>query len=158
MAGTVPVGAFLSESRDGAVHDGGVQTFCRRIVHAEPFRHAGPESFQHDVRPADQAAHDRPPRVLFEVDHDVPLAAVDAGVRRGETAQGIPAGRFHLDHPGAEIGQQHGAVGTRQLRGQLHHQAVGQCANHGCSDTSCNAMASPSRHASSCSRSYLSSP
>ena len=131
VAGTVPIGPLLSEPRYRAVHDGGIQTPCRWVIHAEPFGHAGPESFQHDVRPFDQAAHGLPSRLLFQIDHDVPLAAVHAGEGRGKAAQGIAAGRFHLDHPGAEIGKQHGTVGTGQLRGEVHHQVVGQRGDHG---------------------------
>ena len=153
MTGAVPVGAFLAEPRNGAIHDGGIEVFYRRVVYAEPSGHARPESLQHDVRPSDQAAHDLPARFLFQIDHDIPLAAVDTGESRWKTAQGISAGRLHLDHTGAEIGEQHGAVGTRQLRGQLQDEVVGQRGNHGCSEVSCTAMASPSRHASSCSRS-----
>ena len=58
------------------------------------------------------------------------LAAGVAGVEGRESARGVAAGRFDLDHVGAEVGEQLAGV-VAHLGGEIEHaDAVESCGSH----------------------------
>ena len=86
------------------------------------------ETLHHHVRCHRQGARGRPPSPGLQVEHHAPLVAVDrqevAGLAFDEwgpplTRMVASPGRLQLDHVGAQVAEQHRAVGTRQRVGEI---------------------------------------
>ena len=80
------------------------------MIHSETFRHAVAKVVENNIACLDESVERRPPALVFEVEGDAPLAAVEA-VEIGRLAIDFRArhvapqvgmlGRFDLDHVGA---------------------------------------------------------
>ena len=135
--GAVAVRALLAEAGHAAGDDAGVDRAERRVVDAEPLRHAGAEVVHDDVGPGRELVKEGAPFRPLEVDADALLVAVEreevgthalvgvAGVVPQQAARHLAgAGRLHLDRLGAEIGQQHACERARQHVRQVEHHDV----------------------------------
>ena len=95
----------------------------------KPVHDAGPVALDQDVRSIDQAQQKVAARVRLEVQRHAALVAVDgveqralaAHQRRRPTHVIAGARLFDLDHIGAHVSEQQGAVGPRQEPGQVQH-------------------------------------
>ena len=86
------------------------------------------EGFDYDVGPLGEFEEDPPPLCFFDVEGDSPFTGVvipegKTGLRRRDRAGertgspgGFPAGPFHFDDGGPQIGQEPGAEAGRPLR------------------------------------------
>ena len=124
-------GAGLAEARDRAVDDVGLQGTERRVVAAQSRHDAGHEVLDDDVGHLRQVVHDRLALGLREIDADALLAGIDSGeIAALVAAAGLElqivaahlvalAGPLDLDHAGAQVAEQPGAVGSGQDAGQI---------------------------------------
>lgn len=133
-------GTALAEAGDRAGDDAPVHQRKGFVVDAQPRRHADAEVVEHHVgAPHEVEEHGLASRAL-EVDADALLVAVErevvgahavagiVGVVFEQSARALPgAGRFDLDGACPEVGQKHGAVGTREHVGQVQHGDVFEC-------------------------------
>ena len=141
VAGAGRVGAVLTEARDRADHEAGVQRAERGGVEAVAREAPDLEVLHHDVGVAREAAHQRLPVGRVEIGRDAALAAVaaveigGAEVRPvGGGDEGRPplprvvarAGALDLDDIGAEVRQQLAAPGAGQDAGQFEDADAGE--------------------------------
>ena len=84
------------------------------VADAQPLGLAGSEVVHHHVARGDEAGHDVAPFGRLQVDGEVALAAVAGLEQVGHRAHLVADERLDLDHVGAEIAQQLGAVGGRR--------------------------------------------
>ena len=140
-------GARIAEAADGGVDEAWVALGERFVGEAEALHDAGGEVLDEHVRLFGQA-HDR----LFaagrlEVEHEAALVAVEAGVIAAEGALGVvvgegageaghlAAGRLDLDDVGAEVGEEHRAVGAGEGLGEVEDADAwrgGRCGGWSC--------------------------
>ena len=73
------------------------------------------------VGPADQGLEGRAGRGRLEVEGHATLAPLARGEDPLDVAHLVAGGRLHLDHVGAQVGQQHGAEGPGQEVPQIEH-------------------------------------
>jgi len=104
---------------------------------SQPVQHARPIILDQDIRPVHQVEQRRTVGLLLQVQHHRPLVAVPRhegralAVHEGRhRAGGVAGGRLDLDHLGAVVGQQHGAVRAGQMAGQVQHQQMIERASH----------------------------
>ena len=135
--GAVPAGPGQPVAGDRAHDDARVERGERRVVDAQAPGDAGAIVLQHHVGPPHQVGERRLAGGMLEVDHDAALVAL-VGVKVGryalfgdQSAGGVAGRRLHLDHVGAQIGQQRGRVGPGQHRRQVD-QAQPRQRFHGC--------------------------
>ena len=116
--------AGLTETRDRAVDQVGLDRAQARLIELVFGHYAGRKVFDHDIGLADQVEHDVAGLRIGEVDGDASLAGIDAR----EVGALIAGGRAHLrrdmahfiafawaldlDHVGAQVGQQPCAIGA----------------------------------------------
>ena len=101
------------------------------VVRAEPpaFERPRPEVLEHHVALLGEAAHQRPPLVLPQIDGDALLVAAeavpperDAVLHAAPGAHGIArAGRLDLDDLGPEVAEDRAREGTGHELAQLEH-------------------------------------
>jgi hypothetical protein len=100
------------------------------VAHPEPVRSPDLEVLDHGVGPGAQLERQRAPLLTPEVESARALAAVHrqvvgrfaAGERGAPRARLVAAlGTLDLDHVGAQIGQQHRAIGARQDAREIDH-------------------------------------
>lgn len=111
---------------------------------SQPFHRAGTEVLHHDVGFGDQGAGLFEPRLGGEVQDDGPFVPVDAQeVRRGAVLvrRRVPgpglvpdARALHLHHVGAEVGEEHGGIGSREHPGEVGDAQPVQCGVPCCVD------------------------
>ena len=158
VTGPRRVGTVLAEAGDRAIDDGRVDGLEARVVEAEPCQGADLEVLDEDIGTAGQPAHDLPPFLLPEIDHDRPLAAI-AGMEIGGIAgaiaivedrrsppPGIVARRaLDLDHLSAEIGKDLTCPRPGEHTCQFKNLQPGERRCHECLATT---FAYPNRHPS----------
>ena len=123
-----------AEAGDRGVDDARVGRRHRVVVEPEAGQPAGAEVLQQDVGPAGQLAGQRGVLLVLEVERDRALVAVDAEVvgrdavpdRRHPGAGVVAARALHLDHLGAEVGQQHRRVRPGEDPGEVGDQQAAQ--------------------------------
>src|SRR5262249_50733482 len=106
----------------------------RLVVEAEPADGAGPETFEEDVGAFQQPPQDLLAGWTLEVDGDAAFAeiaddresAVAAIALAGGARPVAVADALDLDHVGAVLGQQHGAVGTGDALAEVDHLQPGE--------------------------------
>src|SRR5439155_10111902 len=132
-AAALPIGTGLAESRDRAVDDTRVDRAHVVVAEPEAGRRARAEVLQDDVGPGRQREPDRPAGGRLQVERDASLVAVvghegralAADLRRYRARVVADARPLELDHVGAEVAEQHGAVGPGELGGDVQYaQAV----------------------------------
>ena len=117
----------MAEARAGRVDEPRIARLQHIPAVAEALHGAGPEVLHQHVRAFQQALEMGTVVGLLQVQRDTFLAAVDrheigrlAADERAEGTGIVPrAGHLHLDDPGAEVRQHHGAVGPRQNAGEV---------------------------------------
>ena len=120
------VGAGCAEAGDRAVDQPRVRGVQHVPSDAEPLHHAGAVVLQHDVGARDELEQDLAPRVGAQVELHALLAAVEGDEVRAvgvatEVAERVAAGRFDLEHVGAEIGEHHAGERRGDDRAQFEH-------------------------------------
>ena len=127
--------AAAAEPADRRVDDRRVHRADRVVVKAEAGKPAGLEVLHEHVRPAGELLRERAVAVVLQVERDGPLVPVDRqevgrhavlGDRRHPGARVVTAGRLHLDHVRAEVGEQHRAVRPGQDAGKVRDEQPGQ--------------------------------
>ena len=111
--------AGLAEARDAHIDQPGIERAQRRGPDAQALGHAGAEVLDHHIHLLRQFMHHGHGLRMLEVQHQALLVAVH---HREQRALAVPhgaygavvvaLGRLHLDHFGAQVGQQgrgHGA-------------------------------------------------
>ena len=127
-AAALAIGAGLAEAGDGGVDQARVAGRQRRPPETQPLERAGPEILDQDVGAIDQLQQLGLAGLGLEVDDDRALVAVPDhegrafAAHEGRHATRIVAavGPLDLDDVGAVVGQQHRAVGARQMARQVH--------------------------------------
>ena len=127
VGGILGVRAGVAEARGRGVDQLGILLVQSVPAVAQLLHRAGAEVLDHDVGLLEQLLEDLAVGVALEVEGDAFLAAVDRGeigrlaVDEGTVGTGVVAtlGRFDLDHPGAHLGHQQGAVGSGQDAGEV---------------------------------------
>ena len=124
-----PVGVrpALAETGDRGVHHAGVARRDPLVVEAEALHGAGAEVLDEDLALFHQVHGQPGPPRRAQIEGDGLLAAVDArvvGADPGDEGSEVPrlvaaARQFHLDHLGAEVGQDHRRVGAGQDPGEV---------------------------------------
>ena len=120
VGGVLRVRAGVAEARGRGVDQLGIPLVQRVPAVAQLLHRAGPEVLDDDVGLLEQLLEDRAVLVVLEVERDRFLAAVDRGevgrlaVDERAVGAGVVAalGRLDLDHPGAHLRHQEGAVGA----------------------------------------------
>src|SRR5262249_60399679 len=79
VAGTVSVGARLSEAADRDVHDARVRGPHGLVADAQSVGHAGDEVLNEDIGAGSQVAEESRAVRMLEIERDSPLVAVDGG-------------------------------------------------------------------------------
>ncbi len=120
VAGALGMRPCLTEAGDRDVHHGRIDRAHRLVAQPELGRHPGQEVLHHDVRPLGQLEGDLGALGPLKVEGDAPLVPVDGGERRAhavlaaENAQVVAERRpLDLDDVGAEVGEEGGAVRSR---------------------------------------------
>src|SRR3989442_2723315 len=118
VAGAARVRPGLAEAGHGSIDDGGGGGAHGSVADSQPVRHAGQEVLDDDVGAPGQLEHDARALGLLKVGGQRPLVAVDGredGAHAGTAApvaQIVAAPRpLDLDDVGAEVAQEHRAVG-----------------------------------------------
>ena len=126
--GLVAVGAVLAVAADAGDHQARVGSVQLGRAEAIALQLAGAIIFHQGVGPPRQPQQLRLVGRVLEVERDAELvAAMHAEPHRmavllaAPAAEGVAARRFHLDHLGAEIGQQAGAEGRGDVVPQFNH-------------------------------------
>ena len=109
------------EAREVAVDEVGADPHQVGVADAELLGLAGAEVVHHHVGGGDEAGDDLAPGGRLEVDGEVPLAAVAGLEQVGHGAHLVARQRLDLDHVGAEVAQQLGAVGRREEAAEVEH-------------------------------------
>ena len=124
----------LAEARDRHVEEARHAGRDGGIVETPPLDDARPEAFEKDIGVLQQAPHDVLPGLALEVDRQAALAHV-ADDREGAVAPVVDAERarpvaladaLDLDHLGAVLGQQHGAIGAGDALAQVDDLEAGK--------------------------------
>ena len=119
----------LSVGGDRTPDQPGVTPLDRFGSEPEPGHRPGPEVLDQHVAGGDEPGERGRALPGLEVQDDALLAPVDREEIRGlPPAEGgapgagvVPAGRFDLDHLGAEVGQHHGGVGPGEDPGEIQN-------------------------------------
>ena len=121
----------LPEARAGGVDQFRIAPGERLPSIAEPRQRAGPEILDENVGAGEKPLEQGAVIVRPEVEGDALLAAVErheiggfAVHPRPVGARVVAAGRLDLDHPRAEVRQDHGAERPRQHAGQVEHKDI----------------------------------
>ena len=128
VAGAVGVRPAMSESGTLAVDEGRVDGGQGFVVNAQPPGYVGAVVGEDDVGLPGEAAHDGGGFGAGQVQRYRAFAPV-VGQKRAAfggqhglgVAPQVAPGRFHFDHIGAHIGQQHTGGGRGDHRGKLYH-------------------------------------
>ena len=129
VAGQIAALAAHAEAGDRHVHQIGLERRQGRVVYPQ-LRLASLDLIGHDhVGVRHQRVQQLAPAISAEIEGDAALVAVYrekpqrlAGKERRPPAAGVVAfAPFHLDHAGAEIGEQQGRVRAGDGRGQVQH-------------------------------------
>ena len=121
VPGQVGVGPAAPVAREGAVDDGRVDPGHGLEIHPQAGGDPGAEALHQYVAAGGQAQEDIPPPGGLEVQADQLLLDVEIlESSRGHDPHVVAApGVLHLEHLGAQGGQQHGAIGAGQQGGQV---------------------------------------
>ena len=131
-------GAGLAKARHAHIDQLGVECAQRISANTQALCHAGAKVFHHHVHLLRQRVDQRHRRGQLQVKHQAFLVAVHGGEQRAlalaHGANGavvVALGRLHLDHLGAQIGQQHRGHGPGQHAGEVQHTQTVQGTNTG---------------------------
>src|SRR5205807_8926235 len=130
----VAVRAARAEGRDLDHHGGRVQRRDALVAEAETLGDAPGVVGDQDVRPAQQAVEDRRRLGPPELDREAALAPVVAGEveavaalqARPAAAAALPLRRLDLDHVGAMVAEDHGAVRAGDVVADVEDVRAGQ--------------------------------
>src|SRR6185437_12022052 len=111
--------AGLAEAGDGHIEEARLARRHLLVVETQPLDHARPEAFEEHVGALEQPPHDVLAGLALEIDGDAALAEIAddrvgrvAAVAHPEGARPVAvADALDLDHVGAMLGEQHGAIG-----------------------------------------------
>ena len=142
VPGAVAVRAVLPVAGDRAVDERRVRLAQDLITHPELVEHPRAEALHEDVSRLGELDQRLPSPLVLEIQPDRALVAVErqvdggagaerrllvcAVVRRRPADVVALAGVLHLDHVGAEVGEQQGAEAARQQPGQVENLDVGK--------------------------------
>jgi hypothetical protein len=90
------------------------------VTEAEPLGRTGPHVVRHDVRRRQQPVEDLAPGWVLEVERDAALAPVGGQPHVGAGPVAVVQG-VHLDHVGAEVGQDPAAPGAGDAESEVEH-------------------------------------
>ncbi len=138
-------GARISEAANRGIDQGGIDFAQPLVADSRAIHHAGIRILDERVRGFHQPENRFAAGVALDVEHDAALVAIDAGEisavvaafaiggMRSEASAHVAAGRLDLDNVGAEVRQQHRAIGTGQRLRQIEdaniRQRSGACAH-----------------------------
>ena len=130
-AGTLVIGAVLTEAGNGAIDDAWIDLAHALIVDAEFCLHVGAEILDDDVGLLHQPPEDLQAFRLFKVERHRPLVAVQvlevrALARAAELLPAILQNRIDLDDVGAPIRQLPHAGRTGPDAGEVEHGETGE--------------------------------
>src|SRR4051794_26137712 len=126
MAWPSNVRATLAEGRDGRVDDSRVSLTYRFVADAESVDGAWSVPLEHDVRRGGEGEKRFSTRVLFQVEENRALVAVER-LEEGSVFAGWVAVRITLDqnHVGAEVGEKERRVRARKLLSHAEYTDAG---------------------------------
>jgi hypothetical protein len=110
----------LPEAGQCAIDEPRIERGQFRIARADAVRDTGAEALHEHVRGLHQRMERGSALCRLEVERDVGLAAGEFG---DDAAR--PAAAYH-DHFGAEVGEQHGAIGARREPREVHDPDAGE--------------------------------
>ncbi len=131
VAGGAGPRALLSPAGDPAIDQPRVAREDNLGAKPQPLHDAGPQALDQRIGPLEQRERVLPPRLALEVERHrraPPVDRVLPGVLDQRPALGVRAGDPH--NVGAEIGQQHPAIGRRPDPLELDHSGAGQRSRH----------------------------
>ena len=131
VAHEVAVGAGLAEAGEGAVDDAGVDRGDGLVVDAEAVHDARAEALKDDIGATDELVKDLAGGLVLQVEGDGALAAAEGvvgggafrslgvGGRAGAELGGDAGNGLDEGDIGAEVGEEHGAVGAGREAGEI---------------------------------------
>ena len=120
-AGLIVLGAAISERVDRHIDDARVARGQRLVVEAELAHPAWPQILDHDVGLVGEPVDDFAAFCAREIQGDAALALVPAEKAETEMAKRIALEAFYFDNFGAELREDHRAVRTRDVAGEVEH-------------------------------------
>ena len=130
----IAIGTGLTEVGDGGHHQLGIDLLQSLIIEPQPGHDPRTKTLHQDVHTLHQLLNDPPPPIALQVQGDAFLVGVEVEEKATLLGMGIIlkegphfagwiplTGPLHLNHIGAIVSQQLGAVRARNVPGQIQH-------------------------------------